>query len=250
MSDSDEEFAGYQIDTLQRRYFLEDLPFKYAGKYCYQAQGLSAVSGSLVLFQFKSRIVASAVFLETDKTGFPKGDYTGALVFDSESICVFHPIDAAVMKTIWPDDFPGFTQSKTRLNPDQIKAFEKRLTSVRTPKPNVDELRDQFDQQVTELQGLSEAELLARIEKSDPKPRRREATAFVYDRDPLVVVYVLQRAGGVCERCNQPASFIRKSDQTPYLEVHHIIRLADDGPDTPDNAQALCPNCHREVHYG
>ena len=45
-------------------------------------------------------------------------------------------------------------------------------------------------------------------------------------------------------------SFNRKKDNTPYLEVHHIIRLADDGDDSVENAIALCPNCHREAHFG
>jgi 5-methylcytosine-specific restriction protein A len=37
---------------------------------------------------------------------------------------------------------------------------------------------------------------------------------------------------------------------TPYLEPHHIRRLTDQGPDDPRHMAALCPNCHREVHYG
>jgi 5-methylcytosine-specific restriction protein A len=36
----------------------------------------------------------------------------------------------------------------------------------------------------------------------------------------------------------------------PYLEVHHIKRLADKGSDTTTNSIAVCPNCHRELHYG
>lgn len=36
----------------------------------------------------------------------------------------------------------------------------------------------------------------------------------------------------------------------PTLEVHHLRRLADGGSDTVANAVALCPNCHREIHYG
>jgi 5-methylcytosine-specific restriction enzyme A len=39
-------------------------------------------------------------------------------------------------------------------------------------------------------------------------------------------------------------------DNLPYLEVHHICRLADDGPDKPINVAALCPNCHKEAHFG
>jgi 5-methylcytosine-specific restriction protein A len=36
----------------------------------------------------------------------------------------------------------------------------------------------------------------------------------------------------------------------PYLEPHHIDRIADGGPDHPAHGMALCPNCHRRVHHG
>ncbi|MHC1750389.1 MAG: HNH endonuclease [Cellulosilyticaceae bacterium] len=54
----------------------------------------------------------------------------------------------------------------------------------------------------------------------------------------------------MCERCGATAPFIRASDGTPYLEVHHKIRLADGGEDTVENAMTVCPNCHRELHLG
>ncbi len=34
----------------------------------------------------------------------------------------------------------------------------------------------------------------------------------------------------------------------PYLECHHVIFLADGGPDAIYNTVALCPNCHRKMH--
>ena len=34
------------------------------------------------------------------------------------------------------------------------------------------------------------------------------------------------------------------------LEVHHTKPLAEGGEDTVNNAEALCPNCHKEAHYG
>ena len=61
---------------------------------------------------------------------------------------------------------------------------------------------------------------------------------------------VLDRANGYCERCNKPSPFIRASNGTPYLEVHHIQPLSENGDDTIDNAIALCPNCHRQFHFG
>jgi predicted HNH restriction endonuclease len=35
-----------------------------------------------------------------------------------------------------------------------------------------------------------------------------------------------------------------------YLECHHIIALAKDGADRLTNVIALCPNDHREAHFG
>jgi 5-methylcytosine-specific restriction protein A len=61
---------------------------------------------------------------------------------------------------------------------------------------------------------------------------------------------VLERASGICEQCNEDAPFKRKKDGTPYLEVHHRIPLSEGGFDTVGNAIAVCPNCHRELHYG
>jgi 5-methylcytosine-specific restriction protein A len=40
------------------------------------------------------------------------------------------------------------------------------------------------------------------------------------------------------------------ADGKPYLEPHHIRRLADEGPDHPAWVAALCPNCHRRIHHG
>jgi 5-methylcytosine-specific restriction enzyme A len=39
------------------------------------------------------------------------------------------------------------------------------------------------------------------------------------------------------------------SDGRHYLEAHHIIALAKQGPHTVDNVIALCPSDHREGHY-
>ena len=69
-----------------------------------------------------------------------------------------------------------------------------------------------------------------------------------YVRDPAVKAWVLTVAKGVCEGCDHPAPFIG-NDGLPYLEVHHVMPLASHGSDTPTNAVALCPNCHRRCHY-
>src|SRR5688500_8238128 len=34
------------------------------------------------------------------------------------------------------------------------------------------------------------------------------------------------------------------------LDIHHMVRLADGGPDSAENLLALCPNCHSLHHKG
>lgn len=89
-----------------------------------------------------------------------------------------------------------------------------------------------------------------RIANVSGKPRRVMVETTVFLRNPDVAVEVLERAAGKCESCGSDAPFRRASNGEAYLEVHHIVRLADGGDDTVENALALCPNCHRESHYG
>ncbi len=70
-----------------------------------------------------------------------------------------------------------------------------------------------------------------------------------HERSAKVRDYVLARAHGICEACDQPAPF-QKKDGSPYLEPHHTTRLADEGPDHPAWVGAICPTCHRRIHSG
>ena len=78
-----------------------------------------------------------------------------------------------------------------------------------------------------------------------PLVTRVSSTAL---RAAAVRAYALKRASGICELCKKPAPF--STNQGPYLEVHHITRLSDGGPDHPDRVAAICPNCHSEIHFG
>ncbi|WP_174935304.1 HNH endonuclease [Burkholderia lata] len=80
-------------------------------------------------------------------------------------------------------------------------------------------------------------------------PAATSATVTQIRRDPLVKAWVLAQANGTCECCSEPAPF-KGADGLPYLEVHHVRKLAELGPDLVSNTVAVCPNCHRELHYG
>lgn len=77
----------------------------------------------------------------------------------------------------------------------------------------------------------------------------KAAKRIYRERSAAVRDYVLARANGECETCKGSAPFSRP-DGTPYLEPHHIHRMSDGGPDHPKWVGAICPNCHKEIHYG
>jgi len=95
----------------------------------------------------------------------------------------------------------------------------------------------------------SEKQVHPPIPKGKIKPKAIATEIIEFQRDALVKSWVLQQANGKCECCNETAPF-SGPDGLPYLEVHHVRQLADNGSDTTSNAVALCPNCHREFHYG
>lgn len=79
--------------------------------------------------------------------------------------------------------------------------------------------------------------------------RSKVVSSVVYERSTKIKELTLKRAQGVCELCLKPAPFIGLDDK-PYLEVHHVLPLAQGGLDVLSNTIALCPNCHRKAHYG
>jgi HNH endonuclease len=69
-----------------------------------------------------------------------------------------------------------------------------------------------------------------------------------FSRDATVRRRVLDRANGRCEYCGRTE--FTTCAGTPYLEAHHVLSLAANGPDSLENVIALCAAHHREAHYG
>jgi hypothetical protein len=114
-------------------------------------------------------------------------------------------------------------------------------------------LRDRFGaKRCTFLVKLAEASAALQIGDPPPpgnaRPARLPGSSGDFARCPKVVAWILMQAKGRCEQCDEPAPFSR-ADGTAYLEVHHVRPLAEGGPDTVDNAVALCPTCHRASHH-
>ena len=103
---------------------------------------------------------------------------------------------------------------------------------------------DSLSAKVSSLRKLA----FLKMPQGSKHPQLAVKTTSSFVRDPAVKAWVLKTANGTCEGCNSPAPFTG-NDGLPYLEVHHVMPLASHGSDTPTNAVALCPNCHRRCHY-
>ncbi len=115
---------------------------------------------------------------------------------------------------------------------------------------SVDGYYKALEEEVNRSKKLNRLSRIERLAIASKIPGTLEIVHTIFKRNPDVIAEVLERADGFCESCRKAAPFFRRSDGTPFLEVHHSIPLAQGGEDTVENSVALCPNCHRERHYG
>jgi len=109
---------------------------------------------------------------------------------------------------------------------------------------------DDLDERVAKSKNDNPQVRKNRLRTASKKAEKIQITSVGYKRNPDVIAEVLLRSNGICEKCDKKAPFVRKKDNSPYLEVHHKIMLSNGGDDSVENAIALCPNCHRELHFG
>jgi len=116
--------------------------------------------------------------------------------------------------------------------------------------PSIEILEQHFEKELDASIDLSDQEIKDELERLNVEAKRKKVASYVYERSPHVVQAVLRRAKGMCEMCGQDAPFKRKSNGQPFLEVHHKEALSKSGKDIESNCVAVCPNCHREAHFG
>ena len=161
------------------------------------------------------------------------------------------------MRMIWGSEFgevlKGFFKGwETREAYDGIEGMKLQFTQLgeensykvdMIPVGSFADSAIQFDESVDNLYGT-----LKEVPEGQKNPESNEKTITVYKRDPEVKASVLQSAKGYCELCEDKA-FLKSKNNIPYLEVHHLRKLSDNGSDTVTNAVAICANCHRKLHY-
>lgn len=140
----------------------------------------------------------------------------------------------------------------TKMTADAIERMLARSTRSVVSAPNEvptwdrDELQERVERATALIRAAAQHGTVP-SPAGQPEPPRANGTTSRFVRDPSVIAWVLNEAAGHCEVCGNAAPFLRASGE-PYLEVHHVRPLGEGGPDTPDNATACCPNCHRQLH--
>jgi 5-methylcytosine-specific restriction enzyme A len=137
--------------------------------------------------------------------------------------------------------------------PDKHGKKRRAIVFLLTPREDLirEEARKRPQRRLDRRWSMDLGELRRRARRSRKVRTPGEARRWVYERSEDVRVCVLRRANGICEGCGKKGPFpTRAVPARPYLEPHHTERLSDDGPDDPASVIALCPNCHRRVHFG
>lgn len=189
--------------------------------------------------------VGDAIFLllpsQTRPDGYPRELQAGVVTkIDNRHGTLFHVKEFVQLQAI--------AQNVKEFLVDRVPPQGNTALPIWASSPRLESELQAFEASVAKSSQDSVAKRLARLHKAARLPKRVVVTTEVYARNPDVVAEVLYRANGICGRCGGDAPFRRKRDGSPFLEVHHVVRLSDGGEDTVENAVATCPNCHREVH--
>ena len=87
------------------------------------------------------------------------------------------------------------------------------------------------------------------------KPTKKPKVSYGWNRDRVIVEQVLKADKYLCEIDVNHKTFIARKNDEMYLEGHHLIPIShqddfDKSLDVYANIIGLCPNCHRQLHFG
>jgi len=200
----------------------------------------SAVEGDEAVIFVGSTFFATAKISSKAK---PRSDWPNRYGAGLKSVKLIRPpISLHVIRAKIPQlKWANYPRSVTTVLPAIATRINK-LISARRSRGGSD-----IDDRMLDTAGIEELRARA-IADARPRAARNIKMAAYQSRSLAVHRYALARANGVCEGCGCKAPFHTRKLK-PYLEPHHTIRLADDGPDHPRSVIALCPACHRRVHY-
>lgn len=112
---------------------------------------------------------------------------------------------------------------------------------------NIEDIENSEKEKAKVVRKLSQEEIKEKVKNIKSNVVTKEVKTVYRERNQFIAEYTKNRASGICDLCREPAPFLDKNGK-PYLESHHVITLANGGPDVIYNTVAICPNCHRKIH--
>lgn len=112
---------------------------------------------------------------------------------------------------------------------------------------NMEDIENSEKEKAKIVRKLSQEEIKAKVKNIKSNVVTKEVKTVYRERNQFIAEFTKNRANGICDLCGEPAPFFDKNGK-PYLESHHVITLANGGPDVIYNTVAICPNCHRRIH--
>jgi 5-methylcytosine-specific restriction endonuclease McrA len=148
----------------------------------------------------------------------------------------------------------GHDQVRNRPNPswqNSIRKISDKAFSKILELANVDVDAGKIVSQVeSESNALEVLSLLnTRYANVSPKDRAKKIQNHL-DRGSAVTKALKSLLGAKCQICGWKG--FEKKNGEGFIEAHHIVQLSEkkEGSLCTENIVLLCPNCHREVHYG
>ncbi len=96
---------------------------------------------------------------------------------------------------------------------------------------------------------------LVKLDIPITKPAKAPKVVYGWNRDRVIVEQVLRADKYRCEIDARHKTFVARRNDQLYLEGHHLIPISHQDKfewslDVYANIIGLCPNCHRQLHFG
>jgi hypothetical protein len=227
------EFPSYtNLEEVQERYFLTELPFEQRGEFYCRSATFSAPKGTSLLFQCEGSVIAGAVLLGVEELDESEAPYRRKLLLEPGSIRTWSPIGANELRMVWPE-FKQFGQGTTRLSPQQYPQFLKLIVELRS------------------LPFLLPEERAAAESKHYVEGAKLRVIVNAYERNNEARQACLDHYGAACIACG----FNFEKAYGPGVKgihVHHLRLLSECGGeykvDPIEDLRPVCPNCHAVIH--
>ncbi|GEM_PF-901949 len=249
MSEKDPEFIGKSIEEVQNGFVSSLTDRNYNFK-----KGMDSDPGTLVLFQYRARIIAMAILeSKTYYENINDYGYKGFYRFIPESVATFIPLTNKEIKSIWPR-FKGFNQSLQKLEFEQYKLFQDFLLNKNIRYILKDERNEESFQKRVENNNVDSKLVI------DDRPYIKTETLFKnasnvkYQRNPRVSKKAIVLAEFKCEFKSNHLFFNSSVTEKNYVEAHHLVPMEfqdqfEYSLDVEANIVSLCPLCHKRIHH-